>query len=161
MNQTYLQVGGLARCIHKALPWAGVLGLWMSLAYLTSTVVVAAFSGLPPSQATLGPGGEAVNPCTLNTDGALYAGWEWWQPAGKTAFCRGENYPGVAGRAEMATQLSRGGRLLASITFEAPRDIRVELYCPTSSTQRSFDAEYVSAAEVRGLHEQVCTPAGS
>jgi hypothetical protein len=161
MNQTRLPVSGVAHWTQKALPWAGVLALAMSLAYAMNVAVVGAFSATPPSPATPGAAGEAINPCTLDADGALYSRWDWWQPAGKTTFCRGQDYPGVAGRAEMAMQLGPAGRLLASITFVAPGDTRVDLYCATSTIQRSSDAEFVAPAETRDLYEQVCTPGSS
>jgi hypothetical protein len=157
MIQTHLPADGVPHWIQKALPWVGVVALSISFAYALNTAAAGAFSALP-SQTTLGADGEAIYPCTLDADGALYAGWDSWMPAGKSAFCRGQTYPGVAGRNEMATQLGRGGRLLTSITFVAPTDIRVDLYCPAGSTQRSFDAEFVAAAEVRDLYKQVCTP---
>ena len=75
--------------------------------------------------------GDVGIPCALNAHGALYAGWDLWLPAGWSAFCRGETYPSVPGPAEVASQLVRAGRLLATITFDAASDTYVDLYCYT------------------------------
>jgi len=78
-----------------------------------------------------------------------------------TAFCRADTYPGVAGRNDIAAQLTRVGFLQATITYAASSDIRIDLYCPSSRQQRSVDADFVSAAVARQLYEQVCTVVGS
>jgi hypothetical protein len=161
VNQTPLAVGTVARWSQNALPWAAVLTISMSLAYAMNTAAVGALSPSQPPETARGAGREAINPCALDADGALYTSWEGWQPAGRTAFCRGETYPGVAGRTDMATQLAGAGRLLATITFAAGAEIRIDLNCPDGNTQRTLDAEFVPAAEIRDLYARVCRPTAS
>jgi hypothetical protein len=97
------------------------------------------------------------NLCRLDVDGALYAGTDRWLPAGLSAFCHGEAYPGLPGRAELASQMASVGSLEATITFVAPTDIQLDLYCSRSLQQRSADADFVSAADAQDLYQQVCT----
>ncbi len=162
MNPTKERARSAVGWTMKGLPWMLVLGVSTSLAYAMNTAAVGALSAARPRSDTVSTLAEdASNPCGLDVDGALYAGWDWWEPAGRSAFCRAETYPGVPGRNDMASRLTHVGPLQATITFVAPTDIRIDLYCATRRQQRSADANFVSAAEARTAYEQVCASAGS
>jgi hypothetical protein len=148
--------------LRNALPWLLVLGFSTSLAGLLNTAVVGALSTAPRFDAVSTPGEFASDPCGLDADGALYAHWEWWLPAGRSAFCRAETYPGIAGRNEMLGQMTRAGSLQATITYGAPTGTQIDLYCSTSvQPQMSAGADFVSAAKARLLYRQVCRSVAS
>lgn len=160
MNKQHL-AGRLAAWIKAGLPWVLVMALSTGVAYTLNTGAKRALSTNRSSDPVSTGAQDGSNPCALDVDGALYTRLDWWLPAGRTAFCRAETYPGVPGHNEIANQLTRAGRIQATITFVAPLDVRIDLYCPASGQQRSSDANFVSAAEARQLYEQVCMLAGS
>jgi hypothetical protein len=147
--------------VHTTLPWAVLLAISTSIGYAMNSAALGAASVYRDSEALASAAENGADPCSLDADGVLYARWDWWLPAGKSAFCRAETYPGLTGRKEMASQLRRAGRMQATITFMAPTGTRVGLHCLTSSRQQSTTAAYVSAAEARVLFESVCSQAGS
>ena len=153
------RAGEEAGWIRKIVPWAVILALSSSLAYVMNTAAVGALSAEPPTAANATTAEGAANPCALDADGALYARWDRWIPAGRSGFCRGDTYPGVAGRNDVASQLRDAGGIQATVTFLAPTDTRVNLYCAASSHQTSTEADFVSATDARLLYARVCTPA--
>jgi hypothetical protein len=139
------------------LPWVVALMLSTAIAYMMNTAAVRVLSTDRPYDAVSTVAQDVSNLCALEVDGARYAGWDWWLPAGRSAFCSAETYPGVAGRNEMTSQLTHLGRLQATISFAAPTDIRIDLHCPNgSSQQRSADGDFISTTDVRALYKQVC-----
>jgi hypothetical protein len=152
--------GRSASWIKAGLPWVLALALSSGVAYMMNTAVVRALSTNRASDAVSIVAQDMSNPCALDVDDALYAGSDVWQPAGRSTFCRAERYPGDSGRKDSASQLARVGPLLATITFAAPTDIRIDLYCSTRTRQRSAEA-FMSAVDARHMHEQVCLSTGS
>jgi hypothetical protein len=144
------------RWIGRGLPWALVLGLSAGVAVAIDT---AATRALPAPSASEGARvDDTRNPCALDVDGALYGEYEWWLPAGRSAFCRAETYPGIPGPRDLAAQASRLGPLQATLTFASPTDMRIDLYCQTSTRQqRPADGDFISATDARELYEHVCT----
>src|SRR5438132_1480449 len=134
--------GEEAGWIRKTVPWAVILALSASLAHVITTAAVGALSAEPPPAVSATTVEGAANPCALDADGALYARWDRWIPAGRSGFCRGDTYPGVAGRNDVASQLRDAGRIEATVTFLAPTDTRVNLYCAASSHQTSTEADF-------------------
>jgi hypothetical protein len=132
----------------------------MSVAY---AIAAAATRALPATPSNEVRGAEGLrDPCALDVDGALYSGYEWWLPAGRSASCRAETYPGLPGPRDLAAQASHLGPLQATLTLASPTDMRIDLYCQTSMRQqRSADGDFISAAGARGLYEQVCTSGAS
>ena len=160
MNSTH--AGSGFGWMRKALPWLLVLAVSTSLAALVNTAVVGALPTGPRSDAVFTPGEAASGPCGLDADGALYAQWDWWLPAGRSTICRAKTYPGIGGPDELETLLARAGRLQATITFVDPTVIQIDLYCSTSvQRQMSDGTDYMSAAEARALYDQVCASRGS
>ena len=153
------RAGEEAGWIRKIVPWAVILALSSGLASVMNTATVGALSAEPPPAVSATTAEGAANPCAVDADGALYARWDRWIPAGRSGFCRGDTYPGVAGRNDVASQLRVAGRIQATVTFPAPTDTRVNLYCAASSHQTSTEADFVSAADARLLYARVCTPA--
>jgi hypothetical protein len=146
------------RWIGRGLPWVFVFGLSAGVA---GAIDVAATRMLPaPPLSELASADDVRNPCALDVDGALYGGYQWWLPAGRSASCRAETYPGLPGSRDLAAQASHLGRLQVTLTFAGPTDMRIDLYCQTSTRQqRSADGDFISAADARELYEQVCTSA--
>jgi hypothetical protein len=148
------------RWIGKGLPWVFVLGLSAGVAYAIDATATRA---LPATASSRVAGGEDVkNPCALDVDGALYGGYQWWIPAGRSAACRTETYPGVPGPRDLAAQASRLGMLQATLTVASPAEMRIDLYCQTGrSEQRFADGDFISAAGARAIYEEVCTSGSS
>src|SRR5262249_3782573 len=126
------------------------------VAYLMNTAAVRALSTNKVWAGVSAAAPDVSNTCTLDAHGALYAGWDWWFPAGKSAFCRDETYPGEPGRKDINEPPTRIGPLRATITSGAPTDIRIDLSCLTG-TRHAADANYVSPEEARQLYDLVCT----
>jgi hypothetical protein len=124
-----------------------------------NTAAVGALTAEPPPVANATTAEGAANPCALDADGALYARWDRWIPAGRSKFCRGDTYPGVAGRSDVGSQLRDAGAIQATVTFLAPSDTRVNIYCAASRHQTSTEADFVSVADARLLYARVCTAA--
>jgi hypothetical protein len=160
MNKPQHLAGRSASWIKTGLPWMVALALSTGVAYMMNVAVVRALSTNRSSNAVSIVAQDVSNPCALDVDDALYASSDEWQPAGRSAFCRAERYPGDSGRKDIASQLARLGPLQATITFAAPTNIRIDLYCSTRIRQRSVEANFVSAADVRHFYEQVCTSTG-
>jgi hypothetical protein len=144
------------RWIGKGLPWIFVLGLSASLAYAIDATATRA---LPPTASSDVAGAENGKiPCALDADGALYGGYQWWIPAGRSAACRTETYPGLPGPRDLTAQARRLGVLQATLTFASPTEMHLNLYCQTGmNQQRLADGDFISAAGARELYEQVCT----
>jgi hypothetical protein len=141
--------------VSTVLPWVVVVCLSTGLAYLLDTAASRVLSrGLPVASSTAGN-----DPCGLDVDGVLYAAGDHWLPAGRSAFCRAEHYPGVAGRDEMKDYVSRLGVLQAEITYVGSTEIHLDLYCPTAWKVQSIDADFVTVgvAEARELYAQACS----
>jgi hypothetical protein len=138
-----------------ALPWLLTMALSISLAFALNTATrQAQLTGA--SSAGFSVFEPVDNLCALDVDGALYAGWDSWLPAGRTRFCTADEYPGVGGRKEMNGQLTRVGVLQATIIFKASTDILINLHCLAGLQQRSVDANFVPVAEARDLYHRVC-----
>jgi hypothetical protein len=133
-----------------------VFGLSVSVAYAIDAAATRALPVTPSSEVT---GAEGLrDPCALDVDGALYSGYEWWLPAGRSAGCRTETYPGLPGARDLAAQASHLGPLQAALTFASATVMRIDVYCQTSMRQqRSADGDFISAAGARELYEQFCT----
>src|SRR5438477_5979882 len=114
--------------LNMALPWLVAMALSIGLAFALNTAArQAQLAGASSAGSSVS---EPVdNLCGLDVDGALYAGWDSWLPAGRTRFCKADEYPGVAGRKEMNSQLTRVGVLQATIIFKSPTDILINLHC--------------------------------
>jgi hypothetical protein len=148
------------RWIGKGLPWVLILGLSAGVGY---AIDAAAARTLPATASSeVARADDVKNPCLLDVDGALYGGYQWWIPAGRSAGCRTETYPGVPGPRDLAAQASRLGILQATLSFASPAEMRIGLYCQNgTSQQRLADGDFISAADAHELYEQVCTSGAS
>jgi hypothetical protein len=144
------------RWIGKGLPWIFVLGLSAGVAYAIDATAMRALPSTAPSE--VAGAKDVKSPCALDVDGALYAGYQWWIPAGRSAACRTQTYPGLPGPRDLAAQASRLGMLQATLTFASPGEMRIDLYCQNGTTQqRSTSGDLISPVDARELYEQVCT----
>jgi hypothetical protein len=148
----------VTRWIGRRLPWVFVFGLSVVVAGAIDSAATRALTATPSSEAV---GAEGVrDPCALDVDGVIYGGSQWWLPAGRSASCRSQSYPGLPEPRDLAAQASHLGPLQATLTFASPTDMRIDLYCQSSTMQqRSANGDFVSATEARQLYEQVCTSA--
>ena len=160
MEPTNRLVGIVVGVLRWALPWVFVLALSTGVAYAMNTAAVRAVSTNGRTDVVSAGVRDVRNVCAQDVDRALYDRLDRWLPAGRSEFCRAETYSGEPGPYESARQLSYAGPLQATITFVGPNNVRIDLYCLTSSQQRSADADFVSAAEARHLYDLVCTQAG-
>ena len=72
-----------------------------------------------------------------------------------TAIVKHKTYPGEPGRKDINEPPTRIGPLLATITFVAPTDVRIDLYCLTGA-KHAADSSFVSTQEARHLYDLVC-----
>src|SRR5207244_5503618 len=113
------------RWIGRGLPWVFVFGLSAGVA---GAIDSAATRALPAPSASEGARADDIrNPCALDVDGALYGGYEWWLPAGRSAICRPDAYPGLPGPGPRAAHARHPGTLPATLPFASPPHTHIPL----------------------------------
>jgi hypothetical protein len=85
----------LSRRIKLVMPWMLVLAISNGVAFALNSAVVRALS---PSLHPVDDLSPTVDPCAMDVDGVLYAGWELWLPRGRSQYCRLGIDPGGAQR---------------------------------------------------------------